>query len=287
MDDWVGTALVVASAVGFGTLGIFGKLAAAEGMTIPTLLSFRFVLASVVVWLALGVRGELRPLGGRDLAAGLALGALGYAVMSGLYFWGLTFMTAGLVGVILYTYPVFVVALAAARLGERVTRRTALALLAALSGVALVTGADPAGADPVGVAVVLGAAAVYAGYITASRATLSSVDASALTAHVLPAAAVAYVAYGAASGRLAVPATGREWAIVVAIAVVATALPILAFFAGIRRIGASRASIVSTVEPVVTLALGAAVLEEPITAATVAGAALVLVGVTLVQTDPG
>jgi drug/metabolite transporter (DMT)-like permease len=112
------------------------------------------------------------------------------------------------------------------------------------------------------------------------------VDPQVLTAHVLPGAAVSYLAFGAATGRLAAPGTGYEWALVVAIAVVATALPIFTFFAGLRRIGASKASIVSTAEPVVTLLLGAAALGEPITPVTVVGGALVLGGVLVVQTSP-
>jgi len=282
--DRVGTALVLISAAGFGTLGVLGELAAAAGLSIPTVLTFRFLLATLVVWLVLGARGRLHPLRGRALAVGVALGAVGYAAMSGLFFWGLTFMTAGLVGIVLYTYPVFVVGAAALRLDEAVTRRTVGALGAALAGVALVTGADPAGADPRGIAVVLAAAVVYAGYITASRSALATVDPQVLTAHVLPGAAASYLAFGTATGRLAAPATGYEWALVVAIAVVATALPIFTFFAGLRRIGASKASIVSTAEPVVTLLLGAAALGEPITPVTVVGGALVLGGVVLVQT---
>ena len=283
--DRVGTALVLVSAVGFGTLGIFGKLMDAAGLSIPTVLVFRFVFATAVVWLLLGVRGELRLLRGRSLAFGVALGAFGYAAMSGLYFWGLTFMTAGLVGIVLYTYPVFVVGAAAMRLDEPVTQRTVGALAATLAGVALVTGADPAGADPRGVAVVLAAALVYASYITASRVVLATVDPQVLTAHVLPAAGAAFLVLGTATDRLAVPNSSYEWGLVVAIAVVATAIPIFAFFAGIRRVGASRASIVSTTEPVVTLLLGAAVLGEPITVATVIGGALVLGGVLLVQIE--
>ena len=275
---------MLVSAAGFGTLGVLGELAAAAGLSIPTVLAFRFLLATLVVWLVLGARGRLHLLRGRALAVGVALGAVGYAVMSGLFFWGLEFMTAGLVGIVRYTYPVFVVGAAAVRLDEPVTRRTVASLGTALAGVALVTGADPAGADSRGIAVVLAAAVVYAGYITASRSALATVDPQVLTAHVLPGAAASYLVVGTATGRLAAPATDYEWALVAAIAVVATALPIFTFFAGLRRIGASNASIVSTAEPVITLLLGAAVLGEPITPATVVGGALVLGGVLLVQT---
>ncbi|ELZ85111.1 hypothetical protein C453_11035 [Haloferax elongans ATCC BAA-1513] len=283
MGDRLGTGLVLVSAVGFGTLGIFGKLAAAAGLSIPTILSFRFLLATVLVWGWLGVRGELTPLSGRSLVVGLGLGSLGYATVSALYFVGLEFMTAGLTGIVLFTYPVIVVVLAAAFLDEPITRRTVLALVLAVAGVVLIAGGDPAGVDVRGVLVVLLGAFIYATYIVVSRGQLTTVDSRTLTAHVLPAAAVSFVVVGGATGQLSVPTTPWSWVVVLAIAILGTAVPIFTFFAGMSRIGASRASIVSTVEPAATLVLGALVLNEPVTAVTVLGGALVLSGVVLVE----
>ncbi|KAB1196086.1 MULTISPECIES: DMT family transporter [Haloferax] len=283
MTDRLGTALVVLSALGFGTLGIFGKLATSAGLSIPTVLTFRFLLATVLVWVWLGARGKLRLLSGRALVVGLGLGCFGYATMSLLYFVGLEYLTAGLTGIVLYTYPVFVVALAVAVLDEPVTRRTISALVVALAGVVLITGAEPAGVDPRGVLIVLLAAIVYATYIVVSRKTLSTVDSQTLTAHVLPAATVSFLAFGSATGQLSIPTTGESWLVIGGIAVVATVVPILAFFAGLSRIGASRTSVVSTIEPAGTLALGAIVLGEPVTVVTLAGGALVVIGVLLVE----
>lgn len=284
-DNRVGTLLILFSATGFGTLGIFGKLAFASGLTLGTVLCFRFLIATGFVWTLLGLDGRLTLLRGRALFVGLGLGALGYAAQSALYFWGLEFMSAGLVGIVLYTYPVLVVLISVVVLNERVTRRTVIALTAALAGVALITSVNPSGADPRGIAIVLGAAVVYSAYITISRVTLTTVDAKVLTAHVLPAAGMMFLGYSLATDQLVVPRTFEEWGIVVALGVVATAVPIFAFFAGLARIGASRASIVSTVEPVVTVLLGVAVLGETISPAMVVGGVLVLGGVVLVQVD--
>lgn len=281
--DRTGALLVLVSAVGFATLAIFGKFAYAAGLSLSTVLAFRFLLATVIVWPVLVLSGSFVRLRGRTLAVALGLGAFGYAAMSGLYFWGLTFMSAGLVAIVLYTYPVFVVVLSIVTLDERVTRRTAFAVALSLAGVALIAGTDPAGADPRGIAIVLGAALILATYFTVSRATLATVDARTLTAYVMPAATVAFLGYGTAAGTLQLPGGGYEWGVVIAIAVVATAIPIFALFAGLARIGASHAAVVSTVEPAVTVLLGAALLEEPITTATVAGGAAILAAVILVQ----
>ena len=281
-DSRLGALFVLCSGAGFGTLGVLGVVAGETGLSIPTVLFFRFSLATVLVWGVLGARGELRLLAGRNLLVGLALGAFGYAAMSGLYFVGLEFMTAGMVGIVLYTYPVFVLVLAAAFLDEPIDRQRIAALLVTLGGIALITGADPAAADPRGVGIVLVAAVVYATYITVSRTTLTSVSAPTLTAHVLPAAALTFLAIGLATNSLSIPSTAVGWGAVVGIAVVATAIPIFAFFAGLSRIGAGPASILSAVEPAVTVALGAVFLDEPVSVIVLVGGGLVLVGVVLV-----
>ena len=281
-DSRLGALFVLCSGAGFGTLGVLGVVAGETGLSIPTVLFFRFSLATVLVWGVLGARGELRLLAGRNLLVGLALGAFGYAAMSGLYFVGLEFMTAGMVGIVLYTYPVFVLVLAAAFLDEPIDRQRIAALLVTLGGIALITGADPAAADPRGVGIVLVAAVVYATYITVSRTTLTDVSAPTLTAHVLPAAALTFLAIGLATNSLSIPSTAVGWGAVVGIAVVATAIPIFAFFAGLSRIGAGPASILSAVEPAVTVALGAVFLDEPVSVIVLVGGGLVLVGVVLV-----
>ena len=284
-DETVGIVLVLISAVGFGTLGIFGVLAAREGLSIPTVLALRFALAAVVVWAVLWLRGRLRLLSGRMLAIAFALGAGGYATQSALYFLGLEFMTAGMVAIVLYTYPAFVVIFTLVLYPGRVTTALLVALGLSFAGVALITGVDPAGADPRGVLVVLGAAFAYSLYILVSQRALVTVDAETLTAFVLPAAAVSFIVFGTGTGTLAMPESLTAWGVALAIAILATVVPVLTFFEGIAKIGASRASIISTAEPGVTVGLGALVLGEPVTAVTIIGGTLIVTGVILIQRD--
>lgn len=280
----IGIAYVLASAVGFGAVGIFGTLATDLGRSIPTVLVFRFLLASIVIWCLLGLRGRARLLTGRSLVWAAVLGVGGYAGMSGFYFWGLEYLTAGLVVIVLFTFPAIVVAITVATNPERITPGLVAALVLSLGGVVLIVGADPAGADPRGVLIVLGAAVCYAGYVMGSERALTSIDPQLLTAHVLPAAGLVFLAIGLLRGTVAVPGATEtaSWAVLVGLAVCSTAVPILLLYAGLARVGASKASIVSTVEPGVAVVLGALVLGEPVTVTTVLGGGLVVAGVLLV-----
>src|SRR5690349_24255425 len=72
----IGTALCVASAIAFGAMAIFGKLAYDAGISLLTLLFIRFSIAAPVLWIAaLRRRGALSGASRRTLVAGFALGA--------------------------------------------------------------------------------------------------------------------------------------------------------------------------------------------------------------------
>src|SRR3954471_22676457 len=157
-----GTLMCLGSGAAFGAMAVFGKLAYGQGSTVGTLLSLRFTLAAALFWLLLVARGatrELRALRRRDIAAGLALGACGYAIQAGCYFAALTRIDASLLSLLLYTFPAMV-ACAAVLLGrERLDARRVTALALALTGLALVVAGAGAGAlDALGAALGLTAA---------------------------------------------------------------------------------------------------------------------------------
>src|SRR6267378_6528683 len=106
-----GVALVVGSAICFGTLGVFGKLAYRLGLTTPQLLSYRFALAAVLLWLVAAVtRQGLPP---RRSLVGLAImGAAGYVGQSASYFNALHYIPVSTTALLLYTFPVVVTLLA-------------------------------------------------------------------------------------------------------------------------------------------------------------------------------
>jgi drug/metabolite transporter (DMT)-like permease len=73
----------------------------------------------------------------------------------------------------------------------------------------------------------------------------------------------------------------------VLIALVSTVVAVSAFFAGLRRVGPSEAAILSTFEPPVTVALAFLVLGERLTPVQLAGGALVLAAVIVLQLRGG
>jgi drug/metabolite transporter (DMT)-like permease len=264
-------------------MAIFAKEAYGAGLNVVTLLSLRFLLAAALFWAIVTVRGIRLP-SRRALLAGLALGAAGYAAQSGLYFGALTRIDASLTSLLLYLYPVlvFVGALALGR--EHVSARRLGALGLATAGTALVLLGGSVGAlDGAGVAMALGAAVVYATYILVADRVVARIDPFMLSALICTGAAVSVFAAGLGTRSLDFGFAGAGWGWVAAVAGVSTVLAVSAFFLGLRDVGPATASIVSTAEPAVTVGLATAIYSEALGAGQLAGGALVLVAVVVLQ----
>ena len=178
----------------------------------------------------------------------------GYAAQAGLYFSALTRIDASLVALILYVYPVLVMAAAIAIGRERASRRRVWALGVALAGIALVlSGAATGRFDWLGALMALGAALTYTGYILVGDRLTADISPLALAALVCTGATGTFVLAGAVRGGPDLGFAPAGWVWLAALALVSTVGAILLFFAGMARVGPSVAAILSILEPVVTV----------------------------------
>ena len=227
---------------------------------------------------ATGAARRLRAIGRRDLGIAIALGAVGYSAQAGAFFSALDRLDASLLSLLLYTFPAMVTVAAIALGRERANRRTAAALVLASAGLFLVLAGAQAGAlDPVGTLLGLTAAVVYSIYILSSEGVAERVGALLLSALVCTGAATTLTLAGVAGGNLHlgdVSTEGYLW--LAGIAVVSTVGAVGLFFAGLRRVGPTTASILSTAEPVTTVLLAFLAFGESLSAVQLAGGGLVI-----------
>lgn len=277
-----GVLLVVVSAAAYGTVPIFAKLVFREGVSLPQMLSWRFVLAAALLWVAtLLSGGGVRSRG--KVVRLLLMGAVGYAGQAAAFFFALARLPAATTALLLYTYPAMVTLGSAVFLGERLGARKVAAVLVAFGGTTLVLQGQAGPLNPVGVAFGLLSAAMYSAYVLFGSRFFANVHPIAASATVMSATAVSFVTYAAVAGQISVPSHPAQVGLIVTIAVVGTALPVLAFVAGMPRVGPSRASILSTFEPVVTVTLAAAVLGEALHPLQILGAACIILSVAVLE----
>src|SRR3954447_21606940 len=275
-----GLLLCVVSAACFGAMAIFAKQAYAAGLDVTTLLALRFPIAAAMLWALIALRR--RALGSaRGLMAGGLLG-LWYAAQAALFFSALERIDAGLASLLLYAYPALVTLGAFALGRERPDPRRAGALALASAGVVLVLAGGGTGElDALGAALALGAAGAYTVYILASDRMAATTPPVPFAASVVTGAAVAFGVAALIRGGVHVSGEGLMWTAI--LASVSTVMPIVLFMAGLARVGPSTAAIASTVEPPFTVALAWIVFGETLRPLQLAGGALVLSAVVLLQ----
>lgn len=282
-----GALLVAIAAIAFSGKGVIIKLAYRYGVDAVTLLALR-MLFSAPLFMLLGWwasrDGGAQALSARDHGAIVALGFGGYYLASYFDFLGLQYITAALERLLLFVHPTFVVLFSALLFGRRITGRDVFAIVVSYAGIALVFGHDLA-TQPGNVALgsfwVLLSALFYAAYLIGSGRIVHRVGTLRFAAYAGLVSSVCVVAHFLVTrpaGMLVSQQMPVYW-LSLLMAVVSTVLPIVLTMEGIRRVGASHASIVASIGPLATIGLGAVFLGEPITGFQIAGAALVLTGV--------
>ena len=272
----LGAFFVVCSAIGFGAMAIFGKVAFASGASTATVLFIRFLVAGSLMVLLMAALRQPWPRG-RDLLILVGMGMIGYAGQAFCFFSALHHATAGLTGLLLYLYPALVIVLSALLGRRRLTLAKSLLALLSLFGI-LLTVSDGLAGTPLGIAFGVGAAVVYTVYILVGEGVSGRTGANGAGCVIMLGAAVVFGLAMLLEGPRP-PQSLDGWLAIAAIAVFCTLMPIVFFFAGMRHLGAGDASTLSTLEPVVTLLLAYLFLGETLGPLQALGAALVIVAV--------
>ena len=121
----------------------------------------------------------------------------------------------------------------------------------------------------------------------APAAARAGTEAAAATALMMTATATIYWITAVVGGRPVAPAAipADAWPGLVGVGMVATFIAIQSFYAGAQRVGAAQAALISTVEPLYTIALATFLFGESLGPVQVLGGMLIIVGVVVAQTS--
>lgn len=271
--------LLAAMSVLWGIPYLFIKIALTE-LSPPVVVLGRTLVAAVVLLpLAYG-RGALGALRGKWAAIG-ALSLLHVVAPQLLITYGEVHVTSSLTALLLATQPLVIVLLALrVDTSERAGARKLLGLFTGLVGVAAVVGFDLGGGDRlelVGAGLVLLAGVSYAGATTLVKKKLADVPPLGVVAGTTGIASALLLPAGLLTAPAALPGLPATAAVLV-LGLLSTALAFMVYYRLIALAGAGSAALVSYTSPAVAVLLGAVLLAEPLTPATVVGFALILAG---------
>jgi drug/metabolite transporter (DMT)-like permease len=268
-DDRSGLAFAATAAIAFGTLAISAKIAYDRGGQPVSLLAARFGITAVILFAFHGVRKRGVWLPRRQLLVALALG-FGYACESLLFFLALERAPASVVTLVFYSFPLWTNLLAASFKLERLRAVNVVALTLGTIGVGFIFSIE--GIPPAALILALGSAVAVAIYLLAAQVALRTVE---------PAVAAVWTAVGATItltiAAVVVDQGISKGAFAPAAALgIATAIAFICFYEAISRIGSSRTSVASMLEPVATVILAFIILGEALTFRVGIGAALIV-----------
>lgn len=253
-----GQALMVAGGLILGTLGVFIE-EAGQGALMAVWFRCAFGALALLLWgAATGRLAELR-LTGRAWLPALASGAL-MLLNWGLFFAAIGRTSIGVATVVFHIQPLLVIAFAAWRWRERVSRAQIGAAAIALLGLALASGL--AGHDlTLDRSYVLGIAMCLGGSVSYAAVTLIAKAARGVTSYALAfwqcaggALCLAWVP--AAQGW---PATGAAWAWLAGLGIVHTGLAYVVLYAGMALLPAGRIAVLQFVYPAAAICIDALV----------------------------
>ncbi|WP_442593734.1 DMT family transporter [Neobacillus sp. D3-1R] len=258
-----GFTFIMMASIGFGAMGTIAIFAYQQGIDSNTLLFFRFGLAAIALWLIIAIKKISFKVKSKELFILIVLGAVGYSCMSTLLFKSFQIISPAMAVLVFYTYPVMVMILSFLFHLERVTKGKVISLLLAGVGLLLVlqTSTD---IKMIGIFYSFLAAIIYAIFILISKNRLGE-NSLVNSAYISLFTSMTLLMVGYGNHHIHINFSFTAWVIMILLAVVSTILPFLFFFEGLKRIGASKASIISIVEPVFAVFLSNTIFDQHLT----------------------
>jgi drug/metabolite transporter (DMT)-like permease len=273
----------------FSTKAIFIKLAYMEQANAALMLALRMAISmpffvGVGLYTVYQLRRDGKHLPSLNMLMRASLvGFIGYYISSQLDFAGLIYITAQLERLVLFTYPIFVMILGYFFFGARITWLSIVAALITYLGLVVVfIGAVPTGGTNtyIGTALVLGCAITFALYQLLSKKIISAMGSVLFTSIALSASGLASIIHFMVVSRgFDFSSSSRFFWLSFGTAIIATVIPSFLVNAGLQRIGPQSTSMISTISPLITIALAVWILGEAFTYADALGSLMVIAGI--------
>lgn len=275
-EGW-GILLTLISTLGFSIYPIFGKLVFAGGANFITVLFVRFSLTALFFGGITFFREGFPKLKKKAWFLLFIMGGVAYASMAGLYLSSVAYIPTSLAALLLYTYPMLVALLSLILKQDVVSWNKLMGIFFCAVGLILILGLNLQGVNLLGIGLALSAAVVYSIYIMIGNLILKELSPLVSTAILTFFAAFSYGLFGLFVGftwNLSL----ASWSYILGIALFSTILAVFTFLIGVQSIGPTSASIVSSLEPLLTFIFAAFLFQEQLSLIQGLGGLFVIIG---------
>jgi drug/metabolite transporter (DMT)-like permease len=286
--DRAALAMALVAIFGLSMKGVFAKFAYIAGASVLGLVLVRMIAALPLFWLAsLAMKGRNPvPMARRDVGLALAFGLL-FLLATLCDFAAIDRLGVGLSRIVLFTYPLIVVFVAAAMERRLPTRNQLAAFVIAYIGIIIVLRPDRLDLPDrfwSGVGLSLLCAFSIAIFYALTNPLIRRIGSGRFSTLTQLSALIGMSLISVVTFEADTLDFNREAYLWIAlIVVVATVAPMLMQYEAMRRIGAARVSLIGLFGPIITVTVAWVVLEERLDAIQLGGFALVLVGIGILE----
>ena len=279
-----GMVLIILSAFAFGLMPTFSKLALKEGLNISSLLALRFIIASIVVWSYILIKKISFKTSFSHFFYLILISVGGYAATSISYFTALTYISSYVVVILLYLHPSLIVMYEIIFLKKKKNLKKILALIVSTLGIILIVWSDNISISLIGILLSLLSAFFYTFYILGlQEKRTKAMNPIVVTGYILLFSAISFLLKSLFTNTFYLSSSTNGILYVTAFSLVSTVFAIFAFCIGVRLIGASRAAIISTLEPVFATILGVILFKENVTFYSLIGGLLIIAAIIILE----
>lgn len=281
-----GIIFILISGASFGVMPILAKLAYSEGANAYNTLALRFAFSALSLYFYIRYKKISLKLNSGQVKLILFLGVIGYSFTSIFLFLAYNYVSSAVATAVLYTYPIMVMLLSIIIYKEKFKLKKLMYVFFTIFGIWIMSNTKGQGSSSLGIIFVLIAGFSYAIYVIGTASPkLKTIDSFVMSFYISLIVAVAdgVVSIFTNSFSNSISFIGIMY--IILLALISTVISLMTFLKGVRIIGPTNAALFSTVEPIVSLILGAIILGEKINIFTISGVGIIIITMILLARD--
>ncbi|WP_053955705.1 DMT family transporter [Inediibacterium massiliense] len=278
-----GTIYIVISTIGFSVIPILAKIGFNNGSNSSTMLFYRFLISAIIFLAYLYFKNKTVFLESKKLYKFFIIASIAYGTQCLLFFAAFKYISPSIGELIYHIYPIFVTFSAFLFLGETITFKKIICVLLSIVGCCFILISPWDNLQIKGIIMVIMAAVMSTIYITMNKKVLHHIDSLIATTYVSLGCCIYFLCYGLATHTLNFNINLKTFICILILAFWSTIVGLFAFLKGLSLIGASKASVISLLEPLMTVLLSFIIFSTKLTINQLLGGLIIILSIYLFE----
>lgn len=274
------------SSTAFGFMPIFAKIAYNHGSNCFTVLTFRFLIAALLLFVYFLIKKVNFKVNRQQMKLVFLTGSLGYTSTGIGLFLSYKYISVGLATTMHFVYPAAVILMSYIIYKEGFTKNKVIALILSLAGVCVLAGEKGQHISPLGAFLAILSGLTYAAcIIVMNKEELKKLNNTIVVFYFSLFSGIAMLIFSLITKTLILNFNFYITSSILGISIISTILSTILFIKALKIIGASSTSILATCEPIVSIIMGILLFKEPLTISLVIGTILILFSVIILAKE--